>query len=183
LTWKEPDEITAEVKKPHWRWYGTGPVHGIQIKEGTYKGRLVIPSYFTVMKGGERKDYSHMIFSDDGGKTWKPGTPTPQSGVGECTVAELPGGRLMLNMRSSHSLVRMVAFSEDGGESWSEPKADYELTDPKSQASLLSFEGGEEPRLFFSNAASAERVNMTIKMSTNGGESWSKQYGVHSGPS
>src|SRR5699024_1538318 len=115
-------EITAKVKKPNWRWYGTGPVHGIQIQEGPYEGRLVITSYFTVMQQGERKSYAHIIFSDDNGKTWEPGNPTPQAGVGECTVAELPGGKLMLNMQSSHSFVRMVAFSNDGGESWSQPK-------------------------------------------------------------
>jgi len=183
LSWEDPEEITSDVKKPEWRWYGTGPVHGIQVREGEYKGRLVVPSYFTVMEDGELKNYSHMIFSDDGGKTWEPGTPTLQSGVGECTVAELPGGSLMLNMRANDFFERKVALSNDGGETWSDVRADPELTDPGSQASLLSVRQEDQHMLLFSNAASRGRVKMTVKISTDQGESWSGKYEVHAGPS
>src|SRR5690606_9994976 len=30
-TWSTPVEITSSVKKAHWAWYATGPVHGIQL--------------------------------------------------------------------------------------------------------------------------------------------------------
>ena len=33
LTWNKPIEITRQVKKPEWRWYATGPGHGIQLAE------------------------------------------------------------------------------------------------------------------------------------------------------
>lgn len=182
-SWSAPEEITGAVKKPHWDWYGTGPVHGIQIQNGSHKGRLVAPCYFTVRQGDTRKDYSHVIYSDDNGATWIPGDSTAVGPVGECTVAELSEGRLMLNMRTSASFTRKISVSNDGGHTWSQPETDYNLVDPKCQGSLLSVLDGNQPVLFFANAASAERNNMTIKMSIDEGETWTKSYAVHSGPS
>lgn len=57
--------------------------------ERTNRGRLIAPNYFTTRENGKVKSYSHIIYSDDYGKTWKPGEPTPVSGVGECSVAEI----------------------------------------------------------------------------------------------
>ena len=42
-TWETPKEITRQVKKKHWRWHALGPVHGIELKHGDHKGRLVAP--------------------------------------------------------------------------------------------------------------------------------------------
>ena len=83
----QPVEITSSVKKEKWDWYATGPCHGIQIQKGIHKGRLVAPNYFTTRESGKVTSYSHIIYSDDYGKTWKPGEPTPVGGVGECSVA------------------------------------------------------------------------------------------------
>ena len=43
ISWSEPKEITKDVKKDNWTWYATGPVHGIQIQNGSYSGRMIIP--------------------------------------------------------------------------------------------------------------------------------------------
>lgn len=59
------------------------------------------PNYFTVSENGKVIDYSHVVYSNDYGKTWKSGNSTPFGGVGECTVVELKDGALMLNMRAS----------------------------------------------------------------------------------
>lgn len=40
LTWDKPAEISDHVTKPDWRWYATGPGHGIQLTSG----RLVVPA-------------------------------------------------------------------------------------------------------------------------------------------
>jgi len=182
LSWEEPEEITSSVKKPHWGWYATGPVHGIQISQGEHKGRLVIACDY-IEVGPNREGYSHVIYSDDGGKTWNLGGVAPYPGANESTVAELSDGRLMLNMRSGDP-ARLVSTSDDGGESWDEVSLDYELKEPTSQGSLLSFEVDGSHALLFSNpASSAERINMTIKMSVDDGENWSQSYTVHKGPS
>ena len=98
LRWSKPVEITSSVKKPDWTWYATGPGAGIQLTQGRYKGRLVIPCDH--IEAESKKYYSHVIYSDDNGKTWTLGGSTPQDQVNECEVVELSDGRLMLNMRN-----------------------------------------------------------------------------------
>jgi sialidase-1 len=43
LNWSEPVEITTSVKLNTWTWYATGPCHGLQVSNGQYKDRLIIP--------------------------------------------------------------------------------------------------------------------------------------------
>ena len=42
-SWSPPVDITAQVKRPDWTWYATGPGNGIQLRSG----RLVIPPAIT----------------------------------------------------------------------------------------------------------------------------------------
>ncbi len=185
LTWATPKEITADVKLAAWGWYATGPCHGIQISKGAYKGRLVIPCD-NIEKGAGRKGYSHVVYSDDNGETWKLGGVTPPISVNpnESTVAELADGSLMLNMRvASNNNLRMKSTSTDGGITWSVPVNAVGLVDPVCQGSLVSSTVGTQHTLFFSNASSITRTNMTIKMSTDNGVTWPKAYSVFTGMS
>jgi sialidase-1 len=72
-TWSKPTEITKDVKKPAWTWYATGPGIGIQIKRGPHAGRLVIPCDHVTPDTKPAQGNSHVIYSDDHGKTWKIG--------------------------------------------------------------------------------------------------------------
>ena len=181
-SWSKAREITSTVKKTDWTWYATGPCNGIQIQAKKYKGRLVIPCDH--IEAGSKKYYSHSIFSDDGGLTWKLGGTTPTDKVNECTVAELPKGKLMLNMRNYTSVrVRQVATSTDGGETWSELKGDTTLIEPVCQASLLAFKQGKKRVLAFSNPANQKsRTNMTVRISYDQGKSWKLKKVVFEGP-
>ena len=180
-TWAASVEITSVAKRPYWRWYGTGPCHGLQVKEGAHKNRLVVPCYYSVIKSGSNKVYAHVIYSDDSGRTWKAGDTTRQDNAGESTVAELPGGKLMLNMRRG-TPARGVAISNDGGATWEDVRTDYTLLDPQCQGSLLDTWRAGQHLLLFSNVASGSRDHMTIKLSTNEGAAWSKAYAVYTGP-
>ncbi|MGO1597398.1 MAG: sialidase family protein [Sphingobacterium sp.] len=182
-TWEDPQEITESVKNENWDWYATGPVHGIQIKKGPHAGRLVAPNYFTVRENEQHNDYSHVVYSDDNGKTWRSGAPTLSGGVGECTVAELSDGKLMLNMRAGSGAARKFCISEDGGETWGDVQTDHRLIDPSCQGSLFSDVIKDEHTLFFANAASGERTNMTVKKSTDDGADWTSELLIHQGPS
>jgi len=182
LTWATPAEITNTVKGVGWSWYGTGPVHGIQVSEGVNKGRLLAPTYASVNVNGVVKSYSFSVYSDDHGKTWNKGALTKQGDVGECAVAETNNG-LLLNMRSAAVNARVLATSTDGGINWSDVVIKPELTDPKCQASMISFKQNNSWTLLQSNAASQTRTNMTIKMSADDGETWPKSYNVFYGAS
>jgi len=185
-SWSEPVEITNSVKKGNWTWYATGPCHGIQLEKGENKGRLIIPCDH--IEAETKKYYSHIIYSDDHGKTWKLGGTTPQDQVNECVVAELSDGNLMLNMRNYDRTKksRKVSISEDGGLSWSNIYADNILIEPICQAGLSRYSFADQviSRLLFSNPADKnKRQNMTLRLSYDEGLTWAKSKVLHEGPS
>lgn len=182
-TWTSPVEITPRVKSSDWTWYATGPGAGIQLRKGRYKGRLVIPCDH--IEAVSKKYYSHVIYSDDGGRSWNLGGRTPQDQVNECAVAELPDGTLLLNMRNYNAVrARQVARSRDGGTSWSDIAQDTTLIEPVCQASLSWVEiKKRKGYLLFSNpASSSKRVNMTLRRSFDSGTHW-ESYVLYEGPS
>ena len=184
-SWAAVAEITSSVKRTGWGWYATGPCHGIQLKRGTNAGRLVVPCDYIEMGPG-RKGYSHVIYSDDAGNTWQIGgvSPTIALNPNESTVAELNDGRLMLNMRvTNNNNLRMKSTSTDGGITWTSPVNALTLVDPVCQGSLLNTSLSTGMPLFFSNPSATTRTNMTLKMSVDNGETWSKFLSIHAGPS
>jgi sialidase-1 len=186
LSWSVPKEITASVKAKNWTWYATGPCHGIQIVDGKYRDRIVIPCDH--IEAGTEKYYSHTIYSDNHGKSWKTGGTTPQDMVNESTVAELIGGILMLNMRNYDRSVksRKVSLSADGGRSWESIYSDTTLIEPLCQASLYSTcSMGKKPGilLFLNPADENARKNMTLRWSYDDGKTWKGSRILYSGPS
>jgi len=184
--WSQAKEITGSVKKSDWTWYATGPCHGIQLETGKYKDRLIIPCDH--IESGTNKYYSHIIYSDDHGTTWKYGGTTPQDQVNECTVAELPDGKLMLNMRNYERTqkTRKVSLSKDGGITWENIYSDKSLPEPICQGSLLSFihnETGKNSLLFLNPADETKRQNMTLRLSYDEGSTWIKSKVLFNGPS
>jgi sialidase-1 len=185
LTWSDPQEITSSVKLDHWTWYATGPCHGIQLQHGDHKGRLLIPCDH--IEAGSKQYYSHAIYSDDHGKSWKLGGTTPQDQVNECTVAELSDGRVLLNMRNydRSQKSRKITFSKDGGITWGDIASDATLVEPICQASLLSVldeEGGKHALYFLNPADENKRQNMTLRTSRDEGVSWTGSKVLHPGP-
>jgi sialidase-1 len=183
-TWSTAREITKDVKKPDWTWYATGPGNGIQMKSKKYMDRLVIPCDH--IEAGTKKYFSHSIHSDDHGATWKLGGTTPSDKVNECTVAELPKGKLLLNMRNYTNIrVRQTSTSTTGGETWSELQGDTTLIEPVCQGSLIWYDHkGRKPFLAFSNPANQKsRINMTVRLSYDQGKTWAKKLVLFEGPS
>jgi sialidase-1 len=186
-TWSRPVEITKDVKKPNWTWYGTGQGVGIQ----TRSGRLVLPG--EAREAQTRKSLSLVFASDDHGKTWKLGGTVGDS-FGESQVVELADGTLLLNMRnhdvrqpSQAKTERGVALSKDGGWTWSKARHDPALIEPRCQASILRYTRQPEHsrnRLLFSNPASAERrIQMTVRLSYDEGQTWPAARLLYEGPS
>jgi len=187
LTWSKPQEITSAVKQDDWTWYATGPGSGIQVQHGPHKGRLVIPCDH--IEAETKHYYSHVIYSDDHGETWQLGGTTLQHKVNECETVELPGGRLMLNMRNYDRTKknRQVTISDDGGLTWHEQRFDTTLIEPICQAAIERYRWSEEETasvILFSNPASqSNRVNMTLRASFDEGQTWAVSRTLHTGPS
>ena len=195
-TWSEPTDITALVKPPDWGWYATGPGNGIQLRHGALRGRLVIPCDHRLTRMGDDREgmRSHVIFSDDHGETWQAGQATDGM-MNECAVVELGDSRLMLNMRSYREQgCRAVAFSEDGGITWSECTDCPALPDPICQGSLVRHgNAGASGRsgLLFSNLARGidpekrhgKRCRLTVRVSDDEGQTWAASRMLHAGPS
>jgi sialidase-1 len=190
LTWSEREEITSDVKPAGWQtWYATGPGNSIQLTKGPHAGRIVVPCDHREPADNDLGEtyHSHMILSDDGGKTWRIGESL---GVGtdECQVIERGDGALLLTIRIQGGRetphLRDMAVSHDGGETWSDTTPDPVLFCTTCQASMIRGEiGGESVTLFSNPASQDERINMTVRLSANDGATWHFNRTLHAGPS
>lgn len=176
-TWAKPKEITESVKREHWSWYATGPGAGIQLQRGKHKGRLIIPcDHKAQPKGNPQTYHSHIVYSDDHGKSWQIGAVSAV-GLNECEAVELEDGSVMLNSRNhgfdSHH--RGVSISRDGGETFSSFKRDPQLIEPRCQASIRRYRwaSADQPGvILFSNPARKWREFVMLRMSYDDGMTW-----------
>jgi sialidase-1 len=186
-TWAEPREITRAVKPDRWSWYATGPCHGVQLQSG----RLVIPCDHIVLRERNRQDphHSHVLYSDDHGHTWLIGGSADE-GTNESTVVETTDGWLYLNCRNKGRLegggsYRAIAWSRDGGITFSPIVHDAALLEPVCQASVCRFttqaEHGRD-HVLFSNPASRTRDQLTVRLSYDECRTWPVSRVLHPGP-
>ncbi|MBC8868682.1 MAG: exo-alpha-sialidase [Planctomycetes bacterium] len=211
-TWATPTEITEAVKPKNWKRYWTGPGHGLQLTLGPKAGRLIFPSYHIVDEGDRRVMRSHMVYSDDHGRTWQIGqstaigppidpdgvhlsaswVPGPYDWEGcECLAVERPDGRLYLTVRNQAGFKRKkaCAFSDDGGTSWSPLSLQDELPGPTCQSSIIGLPADTDgnARILWSGIHASDspggRRDLTIFLSEDGGQTFPKSRLLHGGPS
>jgi Neuraminidase (sialidase) len=173
-TWSSPIEITPETGM-----HEIGPGAGIQLRSG----RLAV------------QVYDGVIFSEDHGKSWKFGGVAPGD-WNETQVVELVDDSLLFSRRKSPN--RVIMYSKDEGQSWSQPVPHPDLPDPDCQGSMIRYtridQGYTKNRLLFSNpvsgaiaAGSAEsdprgRFNVTVRMSYDEGKTWPVEKTILKGP-
>lgn len=174
LSWSSPRDMTIELKDMTWTWYATGPCHGIQIKTGKYKGRLLVPCNHRDAQ--DNINYSHCVYSDDNGETWKLGGST-EAGGNESCIVELSNGTVMTNVRSIglNSQNRAQSISTDGGINWGPLIINNDLLDPGCQGSIINLykDGNPSNILILSNNHYQNRSKMSISVSKDDGDTWS----------
>ena len=130
-TWSAPINITGQVKDPSWYFLLQGPGRGITMDDGT----LVFPTQFI---DSTRIPNAGIMYSKDGGKTWKMHNYA-RTNTTEAQVAEVEPGVLMLNMRDNRKGSRAVATTKDLGLTWTEHVSSRSaLQEPVCMASLIS---------------------------------------------
>ena len=206
VSWSKPKDITVQVKAPETRTYAPGPGSGIQIKNGKYKNRLVIP--FNTTDTWQ----NYIVYSDDGGTNWQRAEGRTGYGMNEVQIVELSDGSIMANARSHRweghksrpenwnpwnwSLTtrqRGTSITKDFGKTWSHVKDEEKLIDPTCMGSIIRIDkpyGKLKSCLLFSNPANdilptgpgrkiPQRVNGTVRISYDDGKSWEHSKNIY----
>lgn len=173
-TWSAPINITKQVKLPEWYFLLQGPGRGITMADGT----LVFPIQFI---DKTRVPNAGIMYSKDGGRNWTIHHHA-RTNTTEAQVAEVEPGVLMLNMRDNRGGSRAVCTTTDLGQTWQEHESSRSaLREPVCMASLISVRAEDnvlgKDLLIFSNPDSdKQRKDMTIKVSLDGGRTWSEKH-------
>eukprot|EP01046_Picozoa_sp_COSAG06_P016380 COSAG06_NODE_1083_length_10780_cov_2.547608_6_plen_356_part_00 len=165
-----------------------GEGQGVQLNNG----RLIVCGWYGFYKSDFDRGVA-CILSDTGGESWRIGgvlahPETPKFlQPDEVGIALLPNGSILLNARAEtgcevnpcpkgHSPRgigghRILARSDDGGESIVDEHIQYDLPDTDCNGGLVSLDGGR--LLVFSNPSPLPfkmglRQNLTLHISTNG---------------
>ena len=170
VTWSEPRELTEEISAQG-LYCATGPGNGIQMSNG----RLIIPSSI----GG-----ACVVYSDDHGSTWNKGGYVGNGG--EPQVIESSNGSLVINCRSGRGENRIMAWSDNGGNTWDAWYYEEDLPAAGTQGSIHRFTNTsthQRSRILFSNPNYFSRGHLTIRMSYDEGLTWNVSKQVYEGPS
>ncbi|MEX0787004.1 MAG: exo-alpha-sialidase, partial [Dehalococcoidia bacterium] len=123
--------------------------------------RLLMPMY------DERDWTSFVLISEDGGNSWRASDRLrADAGIIQPALAELPGGRLLMLLRSRGGFIYR-ALSEDG-ERWSAPEATG-LPNPNSALELIRLASGALLAVY--NPGARARTPLRVALSHDG-ERW-----------
>ncbi|WP_418833758.1 BNR-repeat neuraminidase N-terminal domain-containing protein [Phocaeicola sp.] len=173
-TWSAPINVTEQVKQPEWYFLLQGPGRGITMQDGT----LVFPIQYI---DKTRIPNAGIMYSKDRGATWHIHNHA-RTNTTEAQVAEVEPGTLMLNMRDNRGGSRAVYTTTDLGKTWKEHESSRTaLIEPVCMASLISVKAkdnalGKDLLIFSNPNSTSERKDMTIKISTDGGKTWSAEH-------
>lgn len=163
--------------------------HGITLRHGRYRGRLIRPSRWYGEANRPPKHwpthYTNALYSDDNGGTWRASAPFPEMGTGEACIVELADGVLYYNTRRhwapapEDTKSRWYAWSHDGGATWTGHRKSTVLPDG-NQDTEYGLMGGlvrlpvlGRDVLVFSNVESDDgRKNGVVWASFDGGHTW-----------
>lgn len=202
-TWSAPQDITPMVKADWMKFLGVGPGTGIVLRNGSHKGRILIPVYTTNnvshLNGSQS---SRIIYSDDHGKTWHAGEAVNDNRQvdgqkihsstmnnrraqnTESTVVQLNNGDVKLFMRGLTGDLQ-VATSKDGGVTWEKDIKRYpQVKDVYVQMSAIHTMHEGKEYIILSNAGGPKRENGMVhlaRVEENGELTWLKHNPIQKG--
>jgi sialidase-1 len=135
---------------------------GVQVTDGPYAGRLL--QGFVLLLG--REVHAAVARSDDHGETWTMGAPVGP-GANENAVVALPDGRVGLQCRAPGA--RLMAWSEDGGDTFGPLEPVTSLPDPGNNGSLVRLDGSPTLLACTHTADPHLRRALTVSVSADGG--------------
>ncbi|MCI9889935.1 exo-alpha-sialidase [Micrococcales bacterium 31B] len=203
LTWSAPRYLTKEIKTFNGtkeqpaigdvKGFFASSGEGIQLKYGEHAGRLIQQYAGIVNAASGETIQAWSVYSDDHGVTWHKGENVGW-GMDENKTVELSDGTLMMNSRDSSRSTggRWVAYSTDGGVTYSEPKPDTTLVDPVNNASITRLfpnaaqGSADAKKLLFTNTAvpvGSPRADVTARVSCDDGKTWPVARLIHAGQS
>lgn len=183
-TWSSPVNINGILedcadKKP---FHLAGPGHGIQLKYGDNKGRLILPVWhrFGIDRPADKRGYCvSALYSDDHGATWH---NTKYIGyecsANESRIVETQNDLLWIIRPGSPDHVRRECRSNDGGITWGQITEQNieQANNCDAGAISLSYINGCENMVLVSAVSTIERRrNMAVHSSYDGGRTFTKK--------
>lgn len=156
-TWSEMRDMQTS---PGWNCRS----NGIRLQDGT----LLIPTHHL-----QYPHKSSVLLSKDDGNTWTRGadiTTPDEVGAAEPSVTQLPGGALLMVLRTNDGHLWLVR-STDGGRNWSKPER-QDMTAARSSANLWTTAGGKVV-LTHNPTKPPLRTEITMRVLGDDGMSWS----------
>ena len=201
ITWSDAVNITTQVHRPKqplinsaynfsedWRSYANTPGHAMQFATGKYKGRMYVAANHSAGEPKKKAEdyFAHGFYTDDHGKTFHLSETINLPGGNEATAAEISNNGLLFNARNQKGDVRarIVAKSNDGGQTWSSISFDKNLPDPVCEGSILNIgiKKGKHILAFCNAADTVRRDNLTLRISFDEGNSWAKSIYLDKSP-
>ena len=192
-TWSEPVDITPQIYgsackdtvRKNWQAAFAASGNGVQLRNG----RMLFVLNVREAKATELFIRNYVMYSDDGGDTWKVSKNAPQSSSGgdEAKIVELNDGSLLMAIRAKDKYQRRLAKSTDNGETWGEAVFRSDLRSSASNGDIIYYtstnNGWDKNRLitmFDTAPYPPPPSNPKIYYSYDEGKTW-KSFLIHSG--
>jgi len=169
-TWSEPRSLASAAPGAFENFRpGVGNC-ALQLRHGPHRGRLLLA--LSVYPGAVC-----LVYSDDHGRTWRPGVLSAYNRVSEPTLVECSDGRVILSPRLMSSAPgRLFMISHDGGETIAETRFETAIPIP-GQGELVAVDlpdlaGAATRRALVFCGAAEGKTRLTLLASLDDGRTW-----------
>ncbi|MDX1983536.1 MAG: sialidase family protein [Bryobacteraceae bacterium] len=189
-TWSPPRDLTRAARDyDHWGAMFLGPGGAIQTKSG----RLLIPAAmkpdaYSVLgsaggfTGPVQLMRAYTLISDDHGQTWRRGALVGAL-TNENQLVELADGAILMDARQNAGDHRWNMTSQDGGETWSQPRPGQSLSPVATgiERYTLQTAGADRDRLLWTGPSMPGRRHLVVRVSYDEGQTWLNERVLYGG--